>query len=156
MGSTINKKVSALWNEKIFLFFSIYKNSHKILWKKQINALKKTTQKLSQSKWKRRNTDSASILVFNTKNFSKKMNIVKKKKIENVKVSAKNTEPFPKKKTQKVWICTWKKQRPFQRTKREKSINMRAKHKLIFLKRFYLCLSTLSWKYKKLFSLKKF
>ena len=30
------------------------------------------------------------------------MNIVKKKKIENVKVSAKNTEPFPKRKTQKV------------------------------------------------------
>ena len=58
------------------------------------------------------------------------MSIVKKEKGENVKVSAKNTEPFPKKKnTKSVNMHVKKKQRSFQRTKREKSINMHANHK---------------------------
>ena len=42
------------------------------------------------------------LLDFNKKTFSHKMNLVKKKKTEKVKMSAKNTEILLKKKIQKV------------------------------------------------------
>ena len=48
------------------------------------------------------------------------MNIVKKKKIENVKVSAKNTEPFPKKKNTKSVNMHLKKTEAFSKNKKRK------------------------------------
>ena len=52
------------------------------------------------------------------------MSIVKKKKIENVKVSAKNTEPFPKKKNTKSVNMHVKKNRDLFKEQKERKASI--------------------------------